>query len=489
MPYRPSSARFLDEDDEWQDQEDLGWTHKLEEPKVYAAGVTASAPRNRTVEATPERPTEPATPAASARKAPERPEAGDAPDAGDAINTEDELVAVFKAIDADGSGSITVEELNKVLRRYVNKHIMQEEVEKLVAKADRDHDGKVDIQEFLSIVKSGALGGLAPDAEATGAQPPAPDGEAPDNGRKQVMSYKVTIHTGTDSGAGTDANVWVQIFGTTGISEKTELGNGEGLFEKGSADEFDVSVKDVGQVVKISIGHDNTGPGAGWQLGHVVVTEVREDSAAPASYKSFAPKTSDDSDGRGGPNPAAEVEIHGHTEGDAGSLMPGPGGGGGGMATSGFGGNPPASLTKSVEQLVTLTEEVGKIRDSLLQIERPAAAAGGGAPGGGGRRGLAPITPDRRAGGAVQRPKKLKGLAGVIAARNERDKKRMDELVKLVQSSLGAMETSLEARLEKLESRVGEVRCVPLCGLSCTVLAADRSHTHTKMLMVCLYCR
>ena len=220
-----------------------------------------------------------------------------------------------------------------------------------------------------------------------------------------------------------------------------------------------------------------------------MVTEVREDSAAPASYKFFAPKTSDKSDWLGGPNPAAELEIDVHTEDDAGSLMPGPGGGGGGMATSGFGGNPPASLTKSVEQLVTLTEEVGKIRDSLLQIERPAAAAGGGAPGGGGRRGLAPITPDRRAGGAVQRPKKLKGLAGVIAARNERDKKRMDELVKLVQSSLGAMETSLEARLEKLESRVGEVRCVPLCGLSCTVLAADRSHTHTKMLMVCLYCR
>jgi hypothetical protein len=52
----------------------------------------------------------------------------------------------------------------------------------------------------------------------------------------------------------------------------------------------------------------------------------------------------------------------------------------------------------------------------------------------------------------------LKGLAGVIAARNERDKQRMDELVRLVQTSLGAMEKSLEERLGKLESRVGEVR-------------------------------
>ena len=137
----------------------------------------------------------------------------------------------------------------------------------------------------------------------------------------------------------------------------------------------------------------------------------------------------------------------------------GGGGGGGGVATTGFGGNPPASLTNSVKQLETLTSEVGKIRESLLQIERPAGAAdtSGGPAGRGGQRGLVPITPDRRAGAAVARPRKLKGLAGVIAARNERDKKRMDELVKLVQSSLGAMENSLEARLEKLESRVGEV--------------------------------
>jgi chaperonin cofactor prefoldin len=126
------------------------------------------------------------------------------------------------------------------------------------------------------------------------------------------------------------------------------------------------------------------------------------------------------------------------------------------MTTAGYGGQPPASLTKSVEQLATLTEEVSKIRDSLQQIDRPAAAPGD-LSGGGSRIGLAPITPDRRAGGVAPK-KKLKGLAGVIAARNERDKKRMDELVRLVQTSLGAMEKSLEDRLEQLESRVGEVR-------------------------------
>ena len=152
MPYRPSSARFLDEDDEWQDQEDLGWTHKLEEPKVYAAGVTASAPRNRTVEATPERPTEPATPAASARKAPERPEAGDAPDAGDAINTEDELVAVFKAIDAERSGKLDRDEVKLMLKHLNLYTVSHKVVDAILDLADTDGDGEINYTEFAAMI-------------------------------------------------------------------------------------------------------------------------------------------------------------------------------------------------------------------------------------------------------------------------------------------------------------------------------------------------
>lgn len=453
MPPAAASTRFLDEDDEWADREGLGWNQPLEEPNaVYAAGFIKEEPRKRAP--LPE-PAADSAPAASAA-APARPNAGGtaAP-----IESDGELIAVFNAIDTDGSGCITVEELNDVLRRYVNKNVVQAEVQELVDKADKDNDGKVNVQEFLQIVTSGVLGQLAgSESKSQDAQPAA----RAERGRTQ--GYKVTITTGKDSGAGTDANVWVQLFGTTGLSEKHILGGGPGHFEKGSDESFTVNVSSLGELVKICIGHDGTGPGAGWQLGMVVVTELPEGSATPRSFKFIPPKTSQFSDWLGiKQSPALEMEIDVQTDDGTGAAAHtgagagvGIGGGSSGFAPAGYGGNPPASLTRSVEQLATLTEEVSRIRDSLQQIERPAAAPGN-LSGGGGRKGLAPITPDRRAGGAAPK-KKLKGLAGVIAARNERDKQRMDELVRLVQTSLGAMEKSLEERLGKLESRVGEVR-------------------------------
>ena len=451
MPPAAAPTRFLDEDDEWTDREGLGWNQPLEEPNVvYAAGFIKEEPRKRAPAPEPE------ADAAPAVAAPARPteSVAAAP-----IKSEGELIAVFNAIDTDGSGCITVEELNDVLRRYVNKKVVQAEVQKMVDKADKDNDGKVNVQEFLQIVTSGALGKLAgSDSKAQDAQPAA----RAERGRMQ--GYNVTITTGKDAGAGTDANVWVQLFGTTGLSEKHVLGGGVDRFEKGSEESFTVKGNSLGELVKICIGHDGTGPGAGWQLGMVVVTEIPEGSATPRSFKFIPPKTSQFSDWLGiKQSPALEMEIDVQTDDGTGAATVagagagvGAGGGSGGFAPAGYGGNPPASLTRSVEQLATLTEEVSRIRDSLQQIERPAAAAGN-LSGVGGRNGLAPITPDRRAGSAAPK-KKLKGLAGVIAARNERDKQRMDELVRLVQTSLGAMEKSLEERLGKLESRVGEVR-------------------------------
>jgi hypothetical protein len=451
MPYRPSAGRFLDEDDEWADHENLGWAGKMEEPKVYATGV-ASVPRSRAAS------DEPQTPV---KRAPSAPPAG-TPDAAtpqseEPITSEEGLLAVFNVIDADGSGTITAEELQTVLRRYVNKSIAPEAVDAMVARADSDQNGKVSISEFMTIVKSGTLGALAPGETQQSEEGEAVGKSSGKSAVKQAASYSVTVTTGTDSGASTDANVWVQLFGTTGVSPKVQLGQLPNS-QKGSVDTFPLpDIKSVGDLVKIGIGHDNTGEGPGWQLAKVEVVEVRQDGVKPATFTFIAAPAPHSGAWLGGSADATEMEIDLHTEDDAPLLIPGrpaPSSAGGaaasngGMATTGFGGNPPASLTNSVKQLETLTSEVSKIRESLLQIDRPGAlnVAGDGDGAARGGRGLAPITPDRRAGAAVARPRKLKGLAGVIAARNERDKKRMDELVKLVQSSLGAMENSLEAR-------------------------------------------
>ncbi len=40
-------------------------------------------------------------------------------------------------------------------------------------------------------------------------------------------------------------------------------------FERGQVDEFVVSCGDLGEIEKLRIGHDGSGPGAGWHLAEV----------------------------------------------------------------------------------------------------------------------------------------------------------------------------------------------------------------------------
>ncbi|KAG2489663.1 hypothetical protein HYH03_011775 [Edaphochlamys debaryana] len=59
------------------------------------------------------------------------------------------LKALFQEMDADGSGSITVEELREALRKKGTK-IPQEELERIMAQADISGDGTLDYEEFLA---------------------------------------------------------------------------------------------------------------------------------------------------------------------------------------------------------------------------------------------------------------------------------------------------------------------------------------------------
>jgi lipoxygenase homology domain-containing protein 1 len=66
-------------------------------------------------------------------------------------------------------------------------------------------------------------------------------------------------HTSDVSGAGTDANVFVVLYGEGGDSGKHALdASGRNDFEKGQRDEFSITCRDLGQLKKILIGHDNS---------------------------------------------------------------------------------------------------------------------------------------------------------------------------------------------------------------------------------------
>ncbi|KAG7272800.1 hypothetical protein CRUP_017854 [Coryphaenoides rupestris] len=87
--------------------------------------------------------------------------------------------------------------------------------------------------------------------------------------------YEVVTITGDVKGAGTDANVFVTLFGDFGISPKVHLASkSRTAFEKNKTDVFRIKTHNVGPLNKLRIEHDNTGMNAGWFLDRVLVTDV-----------------------------------------------------------------------------------------------------------------------------------------------------------------------------------------------------------------------
>ena len=78
------------------------------------------------------------------------------------------------------------------------------------------------------------------------------------------MPYEVKVFTGDKTGAGTDANVFLTIFGINGDSGERELRKSDNAnkFERNQVDTFKVSAIELGELQKIKIGHDNSAPGS-----------------------------------------------------------------------------------------------------------------------------------------------------------------------------------------------------------------------------------
>lgn len=89
-----------------------------------------------------------------------------------------------------------------------------------------------------------------------------------------LIDYKVMVHTGKKRGSGTDANVFINVYGERGDSGRRQLRKSEthhNMFENGNVDVFVVKAVDLGALTKVRIGHDNSGAGPGWFLDKVVV--------------------------------------------------------------------------------------------------------------------------------------------------------------------------------------------------------------------------
>ncbi|XP_060561299.1 lipoxygenase homology domain-containing protein 1-like [Ruditapes philippinarum] len=88
---------------------------------------------------------------------------------------------------------------------------------------------------------------------------------------EKTIPYEVTLWTGNKSGAGTDANVFLQIYGTEGKTESYNLRNKTDNFEKGMCDKFKIEAADVGRIQKVRIGHGGTGTFSGWYMDKMLI--------------------------------------------------------------------------------------------------------------------------------------------------------------------------------------------------------------------------
>jgi lipoxygenase homology domain-containing protein 1 len=91
--------------------------------------------------------------------------------------------------------------------------------------------------------------------------------------------YRVHVFTGDVSGAGTDANVFVSIYGENGDTGERQLkeSQNKNKFERAQEDVFDVEAADLGKLRKLKVWHDNSGIGAAWFLDRIEVVDTDSD--------------------------------------------------------------------------------------------------------------------------------------------------------------------------------------------------------------------
>lgn len=70
-----------------------------------------------------------------------------------------------------------------------------------------------------------------------------------------MVTYKVTVKTGSIRGAGTDANVFAQLFGENGDTGERKLEASGNNFERGQTDTFGIEAVSLGDLTKLRIGH------------------------------------------------------------------------------------------------------------------------------------------------------------------------------------------------------------------------------------------
>jgi hypothetical protein len=86
-----------------------------------------------------------------------------------------------------------------------------------------------------------------------------------------MANYRVVVVTGNVPFAGTDANVFLTLFGEMGDSSEFTLDNEEDNFERNKTDIFSLTSGELGELRRVRIRHDNSGDHSGWFLDRITI--------------------------------------------------------------------------------------------------------------------------------------------------------------------------------------------------------------------------
>jgi hypothetical protein len=89
-----------------------------------------------------------------------------------------------------------------------------------------------------------------------------------------MPTYTIDVYTGrlrADAANGTDANVYVTLYGTKASSDELRVGRAGHDFGRTGVDTFSAQVADLGDVTRVHVRHDNTGVAPGWFLDRLIV--------------------------------------------------------------------------------------------------------------------------------------------------------------------------------------------------------------------------
>ena len=97
-----------------------------------------------------------------------------------------------------------------------------------------------------------------------------------------MANYKITLFTGEANNAGTDANVFISVFGNSSSFIHYALDNAGNDREQGSIDTYSIETNYLGNLHTIRIRHDNTGDRPGWFLNKVSI--LHEESGSKWNF-------------------------------------------------------------------------------------------------------------------------------------------------------------------------------------------------------------